>query len=311
MIPELVGWAVPIAALAGVLAMVALIVVRGRRVRARRRRQRRVLDELDELGATSVHVTKPVPGQGDPEDLGPAHLARRKDSLVRRRSQFLIAPERVRGWPAPAGQTVLVRFELRGVRHELRCRLEGRSRLTKLGQRRLNLKTGVLFRLAPAGVIVRRERRDMMRFYVGEDGTSLPRGVTDARRFVDMQAWLWTTDLDSAVARTRLSAGDFLVLPPASSRSSDHVSTPEWGPPGETGLAVEVLDFSGGGLQIEGVLTDLANLLPPSGDDDEIELLARRADHVPQIALALQLTSPPSVEDLEPPVSPFSRNVTV
>ena len=140
--------------------------------------------------------------------------------------------------------------------------------------------------------------------------------VTDARRFVDMQAWLWTTDLDATVARTRRAAGDFRVAPPRNAGVSAQapVSTrhsPEWGRPGDAGLAVEVLDFSGGGLQIEGVLTDLANLLPPSGDDDEIELLARRADHVPQIALALQLTSPPSVEDLESPVSPFSRNVTV
>lgn len=285
-------WILPVSAALAVLVVVGLLVVRHRRSERRRRRERRVCDELAELDIETVQVFLHPVDPKAPHDLGQARAARRRGALARRGTGFLLAAERPKSWPPRTGFHVVVRFESRRVRHELRCRVAGRVRLTPLGRRRFGVQSRILHRLVPAGVIVKRERRDMMRFYVGEASPKLG-GRTDARRFLDMQARLRSTDLDATGQKrlpVRLRADALRVFKSESPAQDAGVAD---------GVVAEVLDFSGSGLLVEADGVDARSLLAGAGAEEspDLELLADRALLV---EVSVNLTFPPKVEDLEP-----------
>lgn len=294
-------WLVPFVAIAGILVLALLLLRRRRRQTRRQRRQRRVLDELCDLAVESVHIMAT-----SDRDLGEGQLIRGPKGLVRRGGDFLISPEKSASWPTPAGQIVRLHFEHNGVRHDLRCRLAGRARLSKAGRRRPGIRGATLFRLAPAGVIVQRERREIMRFALDEDAAT--DRMVDVRNFLGMDAWLWTVDADLDEGRTRLASQNVPIIAP----HADPQPTPASGsapptlPEGETGgIHVSVRDFSGSGFLVEGRPEAVALLLPTKIANEE-DLIEALGDLSLRIALRIHLTFPASVEDLEPTVPRWS-----
>lgn len=280
----------------GVLALLLLgggtILWRRHRQVDLRRRRVAVIDELDEIGVEKVLGS--VSGDA-PTDLGEALIPRKGRNMARRGTSFFVAPERGKAWNAARGERVLLRFQRRGVRHELRCRVAGRARLTRGARQELGVSSRALYRLVPEGVIVRRERRDMMRFYVGDDARGVPRGFTDARRFVDLRASLRLTDLDVSGGRRlppRLRLGDVGVAAEAVVPAAD----------------VETLDFSGSGLRIEIDLATAASLLPADANPvPEDETWDRLAAWALRVDVRVDFEFPPAVEELEPSLpEPFA-----
>ena len=291
---------------AGAVAVAAAggwLLYRRHRAAARRLRERRVLDELEDLGVEDVGAWLEGEGAEEARDLGMARLGRTQKGLARRGTAFIVAPADAGSWSAATGRRVLLRFRRRGARHEIRCRVAGRGRLNALRRRRLRLKNRVLYWLVPAGVIVKRERRDMMRFYLGENPRS-PAGATDARRFVELQARLQATDVDitgERPLRTRMRADAFRTLDPAPSPADD-----EGGAPPETTVTsacdVEIIDFSGTGLRVEAGLSAMAALVPVGDDERAEDVLDRLGERALLVTVAVRFRFPPKVADLEPPV---------
>ncbi|MFC1525931.1 hypothetical protein ACFL6X_03865 [Candidatus Latescibacterota bacterium] len=263
----------------------------------------RVLNELDELGIEDVAAWLEDENGKKRRDLGMAVLGRTRNGLARRGSAFLVAPAEPAPWAAATGRRILLRLEEPGVRHELWCRVAGKARLAALGLRRLGLEGRALYRLVPAGVIVTRELRDMMRFYVGEARRS-PAGTTDARRFVDLQARLQVTDVDVTDARRlrpRLHADALHTLDPAPLPGA-RGEVPATEPASSPGCAAEVIDFSGSGLRVETGLSSIAGLMQLGDSVEASEVLHQLGDRVLLVAVAVRFQFPPAVADLEPPV---------
>jgi len=299
-------WIAVAAALVAATALAAAggwLLCRRRRSARQTRRELRVLDELDELG-----IERAVAWLGDEKaqkrrDLGVAAVGRTRHGLARRGTAFFVAPANPAAWVAATGRRVLLRLEEPGVQHEIWCRVVGKARLAALGLRRLGLEGRTLYRLVPAGVIVKRELRDMMRFYVGEEQRS-PAGTTDARHFVDLQAWLQVTDVDITDARRlrpRLAADAFHTLDPTPLPGTpDEAPTtePAWTP----GCAVEAIDFSGSGLRVEAGLSSVTRLMR-LGDSVEVgEELHQLGARALLVAVAVRFQFPRKVADLEPQV---------
>ena len=171
------------------------------------------------------------------------------------------------------------------------------------GPSHLGLEGRALYRLVPAGLIVKRELRDMMRFYVGEARRS-PAGTTDARRFVDLQARLRVTDIDVTDGRRlrpRLPADAFHTLDPAPLPGA-RGEAPATEPASPPGCAAEVIDFSGSGLRVEIGLSSIAGLMQLGDSVEAGEVLHQLGDRALLVAVAVQFQFPPAVADLVPPV---------
>lgn len=266
-----------------------------RRARLRLRR-RRILDELNETEVVDVEL------QIAADDYSAARVVRQKGHLSRRGTSFLVAPVGAGQGVATGGDT-RIRFQQGGIAHELPCQCTGRKRLSAKGRRQLDVEGNVLLQLTPAGVIVKRERRDMMRFYVG-DSKRLPRGTTDARAFVDLRAWLLPTDLDVG-GETRLRRK--MRTDAFRTRRPDGVSTPPAQGatrPEQVGDEVDVLDFSGTGLRVE---CDVAPILRQidldvAADTDVADAIQPLADMAWLVMIEVKVEFPPSVQPLEPAV---------
>ena len=303
---DLSPWTLVVAAVAAAVALSAAggwLLYRQRRTARRRIRARRVLDDLNDLGVEDVTVWLEGGKAEEARDLGTAKVGRTRKGLARGGTAFFVAPADATSWSAATGRLVLLRFEEPGVRYEVRCRIAGKGRLTALWRRRLGLRGRPLYRLMPAGVIVKRERRDMMRFYLGEDLRS-PAGTTDARRFVELQAWLRATDVDTTGQRRlrpRLHADAFRTLDPGPSPADD-----EGGPPSEepspAACPVEVVDFSGTGLRVEGGLSIMAGLMRLDDDEQAGDVLDRLGERALLVTVTVRLRFPSKVAELEPRV---------
>ena len=264
----------------------------------RRQRERRAFDELDDLGIDDVGVFLETGSESD-QRLGGARLVRHRQDLARKGTGFYLAPADEIDWHGvETGDQLRLRFSDQGVRHELRCRFGGRTRLTSRTRRRFGVEGRYLYRLIPAGVIVRRERRDMMRFYVGTEGGT-PQGTTDARRFVGLEARIRATDLD-ITGRRRLPQR-------LRSRELGAIGPDDGGAPDDGGCSVDIVDFSGTGLLVEaslatvGWLTGLGDQEPPEA------ALDRLAEQALLVTVVTRLDFPAKVEDLEPDVRPRTR----
>ncbi len=294
---------VPLAAALAIAALIGLLLVRRRRRLMRDRRQRRVLDELDDLGVIDVEVFQPTDGDTPLRRLGKATVVRGKSGLVRRQRTLLAEAHDVSDWPTSPNVPLLLRFQIRGIRWQLPCRTAGWVKLTARMRQRVGVKSKRVFRLAPTGLLVKREKRDMRRYYVGDEETKAPTGFTDARRYVHMQAWLWTTTLTEGRNgyNVRLRPEAFEVIrsePDADAVDQDSTpGTKGWTGHGEAGLAVDVVDFSGGGFLVEGDPSTLATLIPLAEED---AFKSDDADHVLQVAVSVWLDFPPKVSDLAP-----------
>ena len=267
------------------------------RTARRRQRERRVFDELNDLGIDDVGVFLETGSEAD-QPLGGARLARHQQDLARKGTGFYVAPADENDWHELAtGHELRLRFSDEGVRHELRCRIGGRARLTARTRRRFGVEGRYLYRLIPAGVIVRRERRDMMRFYVGSEGGT-PQGTTDARRFVGLEARIRATDFDITGRRLpqRLRSRELGAIGPDDGGDAD-----------DGGQSVDIVDFSGTGLLVEASLATVG-WLTGLGDPDTPEVaLDQLAERALLVTVVTRLDFPAKVEDLEPDVRPRTR----
>lgn len=263
---------------------------RHRRTQRRRRRRRQIIDRLESLQVDQVEVCRPLDGEPACK-LTDGRLARHKGDLLRHRQGLLLACDEGH---LSVDQLVLLRFTVQGVQHEFQAQVKGRARISRRARRHLNVDQTRLFLLMPGGVIVRRERRDMMRFFIGEQ-EDVPGHMIDARSMVRMSARIGVTDVDGASPLPRrLQASKTAWLSGGGNRPlaalADDANVP----------IAEVTDFSVSGLQVEATSTAMAALCQTLGvrpDDQGLELLA---DRVLLLRVAVQLDFPERSQDMEP-----------